>query len=397
MSGRRHSPVTEPLLEEGFFAGTHPAAPDPYAHLAAARAAGPVLWNERGGYWVATQHAAVHDAAVDPGRFCSGQGILVFEIGHEYASPPTMMHTDPPEHTRYRSLVQPAFRPSLMRRLEDRMRGQLVDLLDPVPTGEPLDIVEHLTVPFPLLVICELLGMDSARWREFFVWSEISIPGATDHTEEERAALQGQMIHALISATAHKRDHPDEDVLSLLGQAGLSDLEIAMFGVQLLVAGNETTRNTLSAGIEALARHPEQWERLRADRSLLGTATEEIIRWACPVIYFMRTAVADTTLAGVDIAAGEHVVLHYTSACRDELAFGPSAGEFDVGRTVNPHLAFGFGPHYCIGAALARLEIRLTLEALLDRYSSLELAGEVERTPSAVIAGIRHVPILLRP
>jgi len=186
-------------------------------------------------------------------------------------------------------------------------------------------------------------------------------------------------------------------VFSILAAAGLTDFEIAMFAVQLLTAGNETVRNTMSAGLVALAQHPDQWQRLRADRSLIGSAAEEMLRWSSSVIYFMRTAVADTELGNAHIAAGEHVVLHYASANRDESVFGPTAHQFDIARSPNPHLAFGFGTHYCIGAALARQEIAVVLNEALDRYESIELLGNVQRTRSSIIAGIGKAEFALTP
>jgi cytochrome P450 len=166
-----------------------------------------------------------------------------------------------------------------------------------------------------------------------------------------------------------------------------------MFLNQLLVAGNETTRNTISGGIWALAEHPDQWQRLLDDPSLVPTAVDEILRWTTAVIAFMRTATQDTTLGGVDIAEGDHTLMIYSSANRDEAQFGPTADQFDVGRTPNHHLAFGFGAHFCIGAALARLEVQLVLEELLSRFRTLEPAGEVAYSPSDIIAGVTSAPV----
>ena len=390
---RIHQPLTEPILTEGFMAGALPGIGDPVGHLDRLRSVEPVAWNQVGGYWVVTGHAEVHKASTDPATFCSARGILIEEIGHTYPTPPTMMHTDPPDHTRYRGLVQPAFRPSLMRRLEDQMREMVVQLVEALPTGTPVEITEALTIPFPLWVICELLGLDRARWRECYEWSEASVPGASDLTADERLAVQTRMVTELIAATTAKRGNPGDDVLTILAEAGLSEFEVAMFAVQLLTAGNETTRNALSGGLAALATNPDQWARLRAEPALIATAAEEIVRWTAPVIYFMRTATVDCELGGVAIAAGDPVVLHYTASSRDPLVFGDSAARFDIGRSPNPHLAFGHGAHYCIGAALARLEIRIVLEELTARFTTIEPAGDVQRTSSAIIAGYRAVPL----
>jgi cytochrome P450 len=167
-----------------------------------------------------------------------------------------------------------------------------------------------------------------------------------------------------------------------------------MFLIQLLVAGNETTRNLISAGLAALAAHPEQWAALRADPALVPTAVEELLRWTTPVISFMRTATADCSIRGQAVSAGDPVLLVYASANRDEEVFGDDAGALRVDRHPNPHVSFGFGPHFCLGAALARLEGRVVLSELVQRFGTVALAGPVERTASPVIAGVRHAPLV---
>ena len=394
-AGRQHEPLTEAVLTDGFFAGE--IVDDPWHHLKMLRAVGPVAWNEVGGYWVASHHREVQRASVDPARFCSAQGILTFEIGHQYPAPPTIMHTDPPDHTRYRALVAGAFRPSAMKAMHPHIVTHARWLLDRLRAPTSIELVHEFTVPFPLLVICELLGVPSNEWEKLYLWSEVSVPGASDHTVEQRRSIQGEMIGYLLGLVAHKKLHPSDDVFSILANAGLADFEIAMFAVQLLTAGNETVRNTLSSGIIELARHPDQWERLRADRSLIAQAAEEMLRWSSSVLYFMRTATTATELGGMNIDAGDHVVLLYASANRDEAIFGPSAGEFDIGRSPNPHLAFGFGAHYCIGAALARQEISVVLKEMLDRYVAIEVVGDVQRTRSSIIAGVSSAQLALTP
>ena len=376
------------LAEDTFQSGD---AQQLYARL---REKAPVARHEDPRFWVLSKHADVVAASTDPATFCSARGILLMEIGVEYPSPPTMMHTDPPDHTRYRGMVQPAFKPSLTRSLEPLVRQRARDLLDALAAG-PVDFVDAVAVPFPLLVICDLLGLPPEDWRRLWEWSEAVIPGATDWPEERRTALQAEMFTELVTTAKERRAEPRADVISQVAAEGLSDDELAMFLVQLLVAGNETSRNMLSGGIVALAAHPDQWRRLRADRALVPTAVEEILRWTSPVVYFMRTATRDVELRGQRIAAGDPVVLLYASANRDEDEFGPTADAFDVGRHPNHHVAFGFGPHFCLGAALARLEGKVLLEELLDRYGSIEKAGPAERTGSNVIAGITRAPVLL--
>ena len=279
------------------------------------------------------------------------------------------------------------------------MRARARALVERLEPGVPCDVVAPVTVPFPLQIIAELLGIPEDRWPRFYQWSDSVIPGATDWSDEERQTLQAEMITYLVGEAKSRRDEPRHDLISVLATAqvdgeSLTDDELTMFLVQLLVAGNETSRNMLSGGLVALAEHPDQWAALYNDRSLVAPAVEEFLRWTTPVIYFMRTATRPVEVRGVQIGAGDPVVLLYASANRDEDAFGAQADRFDVTRTPNHHLAFGFGPHFCIGAALARLEGRILLEVLLERFSRVEPAGPVERTRSSVIAGIRRAPLV---
>jgi cytochrome P450 len=390
--------LTAPLLDPDFYAG------DPFPLYARLRAEAPVARNPTLGFWVVSRHADVTAVSRDPETFCSKKGIMVFEIGSEYPTPPTMMHTDPPDHTRYRSLVQPGFRPKFMRGLEDGIRARTRTLVDRLEPGVPVDIVAELAVPLPLQVISDLLGVPDDEWPRFFRWSEAVIPGATDWPEEERQALSTEMVHYLLAAAADRRASPGQDIISELAAAEidgdrLSDAELAMFLVQLLVAGNETTRNMMSGGLLGLAETPGEWAALRtrveesAPRAL-AIATEEMLRWTTPVVAFMRTATRDAVVGDQEISEGDPVLMLYASANRDEAVFGSTGDRFDGGRDPNPHLAFGFGAHFCIGAVLARLEGRIVLEELLARFGSVEPVGPVIRTASPVIAGVRSAPMV---
>ncbi len=390
---------------------------DPFALYAELRRTSPVCWVERdgGGFWAVTTHPEVSSIGADPIGFCSSRGILVEEIGTTYDDPPTMMHTDPPQHTRYRRLVQPGFKPSLVRLMEAGVTAKARALVDQIESGQVVDIVPTLSIPFPLQVICELLGVDGEQWPRFFEWSEAVIPGESERSEEERAALQLEMWEYLIGVAEERRRAPADDLVSVLagvgldhgdggdgdgggggGDAELSEAELAMFLIQLLVAGNETTRNLISAGLVALSTHPEQWSALRADRSLVPGAVEELLRWTTPVISFMRTATSDCILRGQPVAEGDPVLLIYASANRDEEVFGADADQFCIDRAPNPQVSFGFGPHFCLGAALARLEGRVVLGELLDRFETISPAGDIERTASPVIAGVRQAPLVLQ-
>ena len=398
MSTERVSATADDLvarvLDEGFLAG------DPFPDLARLRSDAPVARHDETGAWVFTRHADVTAASRDPQTYCSGKGILLMEIGADYDTPPTMMHTDPPAHTRYRKLVQPAFAPSVMRKLDEVIRERARRAVAALPAGEPVDVVGELAVPFPLRVISDLLGIPEDDWPRFYEWSEAAIPGATDWPEERIAELMGEMVTYLLATATARRADPQDDVISLLATVEvdgdtLDDTELGMFLVQLLVAGNETTRNALSGGLVALSERPGEWARLRAQPDLVDTAVDEILRWTTPVVYFMRTTTREVTVRDVTLPAGTPVVLHYLAANRDEDEFGPSADAFDIARSPNHHVAFGSGPHFCLGAALARIELRAMLDALTARFAAIAPAGPVERSMSLVIAGVRAAPLVL--
>ena len=392
MTPRPGEALAAGLTDPSLYAG------DPFPLYARLRAEAPVAWNAEHGFWALTTHPEVQHAGADPQTFCSSRGSSSRRSASRHATPPTMMHTDPPAHTRYRRLVQPGFKPTVIRDLEAAVREHARRLIDEIEPGTPVDLLPALSVPFPLQVICHLLGVDGGEWPRFYEWSEAVIPGAVDWPPEKIAALQLEMWQFLVGTAKARRAAPRDDVISAIATAAvdgdeLTDDELAMFLVQLLVAGNETTRNLLSGGLLALADEPAQWARLRDDRALVPTAVEELLRWTTPVISFLRTAARDVELRGQLVAAGEPVLLVYAAANRDEAVFGDAAGRLDVARDPNPHLSFGFGPHFCLGAALARLEGRVVLDALLDRFSAIEPAGPVERAPSPVIAGIRKAPV----
>lgn len=393
-----HEPLTDALLDPATYAG------DLHGALDRLRAEAPLAWNATKGFWAVTRHADVSEASSDPARFCSAKGILVEEIGTTYDSPPTMMHADPPAHTRYRKLVRPGFTNTVVKALqplvEERTAAALDRLADLAAGGDPVDVTAELAVPLPIQLIATLLGLPEGDEQRLFEWSEAAIPGASDLSDERKMELLTEMTVELLSLAASRRTDPRHDVVSMLAtyeEDGdvLTDDELGMFLVQLLVAGNETTRNAVSGGLVALAQHPEQLDRLAADPGVVPSAVEEVLRWTTPVTSFLRTAVVDTELGGIAIAAGDPLLLLYAAANRDPAEFGPTAGTFDVGRTPNHHVALGHGPHFCLGAALARLELSVVLAGVVQRFSRLEVAGEVVRSGSSVISGIRSAPLRL--
>lgn len=394
-AGRPGADLAGPLSDPEFYTR------DPHALFARLRAEAPVAWNDELGFWAVTRHADVLAVSKDPHTFCSGKGILLRDIHRELPETPgALLYYDPPEHGRYRKLVQPAFAPSRIRALEGMVRERTRTLFEAVTLGEPVDVVPALAVPLPLLVIADLLGVPEADWPDLHRWTDALIELATEESEEN-LALATDMAVYFLGKIAERTAEPNDDLISLLATVEvdgerLTEAELMMFCGQLLVGGNETTRNLLSGGLVALAERPEQYARLRADRSLLPNAVEELLRWTTPVTSFLRTATRDTQVGGQPIAEGEPLLLLYASANRDEAVFGLTAGELDVARPDNHQVAFGFGEHYCIGAALARLEGRVFLEELLERVEAIEPAGDVMRLPSSVIGGITAAPLVLR-
>ena len=369
----------------------HTEAGDPFPTYAWLREQSPVHWDAKNGAWIVSRYEDVVYVSKNPKLFCSGQGVMV-----DADMQISIVTMDDPRHSQLRSLISRGFTPRMVQRLDERVREITTACIDAVAARGACDFAQDLAVPLPLLVIAEMIGIRHEDRAQFAQWSDTMILAAGQQANleilEKASNAFAEYATYLQDVFAERRRNPREDLVSTLLAAesdgklatdgeNISADELLQFMTLLLVAGNETTRNTISGGLVALAQNPDQWARLVADRSLVTSAVEEILRWSTAVIYFMRTATKDTTLGGVEIAAGDPVVMVYASANRDETEFGPTAGEFDIGRTPNRHLAFGFGAHFCLGAALARLEITAVLECLLDRgVTRLEPAGPVGRT-----------------
>ncbi|MFA5883437.1 MAG: cytochrome P450 [Acidimicrobiia bacterium] len=346
----------------------------------------------------------IREVSREPGRFCSGRGAMVHDpirTGTFRSDSPSILFVDPPDHAQHRGLVNRKFTPRAVSGMEARVREIATTVFDRLPAGaEPIDVVDHLTAPFPLMVIAELLGIPDGDRGDFRRWSDATIESTDRPPEDTMAAIME--MHAFLAAHVEQKvRNPGDDLVSVLAHGEvqgrrLGPDEIFTWLLTLLVAGNETTRTLLSGGMVALAEHPDQRAALAANPAGIPAAVEECLRWVTPIQTFCRTVVADTTVGGVPVQADDYLIMLYASGNRDERAFGPTAGAFDVTRPVNPaHLAFGFGEHLCLGAALARLEARVFLEELLARFPEYELAGEPERVPSTLVAGIHVLPVVL--
>jgi cytochrome P450 len=385
-----------PLDDRDFYLGDVERA---YRRL---RAEAPVYWCASGGFWALSKYADVEHVSRNPRLFCSGQGVLVkdpMRDGTMPATPPSIIYMDPPAHVRYRRLVSKAFTPRMVRALEPRIRALACESLDALRPGVPVDLVEHVAVPLPMLVIAEMLGVSAADRPAFKRWSDTIIAGADLGVAATMETVQ-ELFGYFLRELQVRREAPRDDLVSALAQAEvdgerLADDEVLMFCLTLLVAGNETTRNLIAGGARALIEFPEERRRLAADPTLLPGAVEEMLRWVTPVRSFARTATEDTAIRGQRIAAGDYVVLLYGSANRDEEVWGATADRFEVARPPVPgHLAFGLGPHACIGANLAALEAEVLFGELLRRFPEFALAGEVEVLRSTVMNGVVRMPVV---
>jgi len=357
------------------------------------------------GFWAVSRYEDIRNLSRDPAHFCSGRGALVNDPMRGSTAPmsaPSILHMDPPEHAAFRGLVNRRFTPRAMSGLAESIRKTASTLLDGVDPLSEIDFVAELAAPFPLTVIAELLGIDEADREDFRGWSDAAIESPDLPPDETMAAL-GQLSGFIVEHIRSKRDHPGEDLVSLLvgsdiGGCPLSKEELFMFLLTLLVAGNETTRTLLSGTAVVLHEHPDQRAALASDVSLVPGGVEECLRWVTPVHAFCRTATEDTVVADVPIAAGDYLCMLYASGNRDERVFGEDAARFEVRRPANPmHVAFGFGEHVCLGASLARLEARIFVEELLERFPRYEVTGRAERVRSTTVAGIRSLPVVLAP
>jgi cytochrome P450 len=384
-------PFAPPLHDPTFHAG------DPFPAFRRLRAESPVHWHPTPGFWALSRHEDVLAVSRDPATFCSSRGVLLSDIERPVMPRQSIIYIDPPEHAKYRKLVQPAFSPGRIRALEERIGETVRELLDRVPVGAPVDFVDAFAAPLPLLVIGHMLGVPGADRARFKRWSDAIIEAGTQPTAENMAQ-SAELLDYFAGVLADRRQRPADDLISVLVHSEidgerLEDFDLLMFCMTLLVAGNETTRNLLSHGALALATRPDQRALLASDPALMPGAVEEMLRWGSPVSSFMRVATRDTRIRGTRIREGERLIMLYASANRDESVFGADAEEFRVTRDASGHVAFGFGEHFCLGAQLARMEARIAFAQLLARFEGWELAGDVERLPSLIMRGIVHLPL----
>src|SRR5437870_5418888 len=389
------------------------AAGPPHEAFTVLRREAPLFWNGNGhrnrdGFWARARSRAIWTVSLAPKTFSTARRgtILRNWTEEEFASNQTLMiNMDPPRHTKYRRLVNLGFSPKMTNRLEPHMHEITRRIIDNIAARGACDFVTDVAAELPLQVIVEMMGVPIEDRHKVFEWSSTMI-GFDDPEYGAGSNAAGKVAAAEIYMYAHElaTDHrrcPRDDMVSVLLEAEvegekLSKIDFNSFFLLLLVAGNETTRNTISGGMLALIEHPEERARLLRDPSLFPTAVDEMVRWVSPVMYFVRTAMHDTEILGQPVRENQRVTLWYGSANRDEEHF-QHPDRFDVGRNPNDHLGFGIGPHFCLGANLARLEIRIMFEELLRRLPDIELASPPTRLRSNFIGGIKHMPVRFTP
>ena len=387
-----------------------------HAALTHLRAKNPVAWVDNPPYrpfWAITKHADIMAIERANELFISEpRPVLASAAADDLAKEQlaaglglrTLIHMDDPHHRKVRQIGADWFRPKAMRDLKvrvDELAKRYVDKMADI--GPECDFVTDVAVDFPLYVIMSLLGLPESDFGRMHKLTQEMFGGDDDEYKRDGGSLEDQMavlfdfFEYFTKLTASRREHPTDDLASAIANGRidgepLSDVDTASYYVIVASAGHDTTKDAISGGLHALIQNPDELARLRDDPELMGTAVEEMIRWSTPVKEFMRTATADTTVRGVDIAKGESVYLAYVSGNRDEEVF-TDPFRFDVSRDPNKHVAFGYGIHFCLGAALARMEMSSLFTELIGRLESIELTGEPELSATTFVGGLKHLPI----
>lgn len=381
----------------------------PHALFARMRREAPVRWNpmpDEPGFWAVVKHQDIAAISRDTETFSSYRGGTM--IRDEAIFPLSisrfiMLNMDPPLHTDYRTLAHGIFTARRVAEMESEVRRIARHLLEAALDKGDFDLVADVAIPLPSRVFAEILGLGKAEEAKLVEW--ISRAASFDDTQPQVDGESGLDVFMegasfLAELVEQRRREPGEDLITMLmdakiGGRRLNDVELTAFLGGMTIAGTDTTRHCFSGGMLALIEHPDEWRVLKADPSLVTTAVEEVIRWVTPALHFRRTATCDTELRGVPIREGEKVVLWYASSNRDEDVFA-SADRFDVRRADNPHQGFGGGGrHFCLGAGLARLELRVLLEEAIVVFSRLELAGQPSHVRSSWLSALDELPVQL--
>ncbi|MFF3762657.1 cytochrome P450 [Streptomyces sp. NPDC001922] len=385
----------------------------PLPELAELRRTAPVWWNPQphnvagfqdDGYWVVTRHTDVKAVSTDPETFSSNTNTAIIRFNESISRDQIdvqkliMLNMDPPEHTRLRQIVQRGFTPRAIRALREALTSRASRIVSGAAGKPSGNFVTDIASELPLQAIAELIGVPQEDRLKLFDWSnkmaayddpELAV------TEEVGVESAMELISYSMNMAAARKQCPAHDIVTKLvaasDEGSLTSDEFGFFVLVLTVAGNETTRNAITHGMHAFLTHPEEWERFKAERP--ATTADEIVRWATPIVSFQRTATRDTELGGAHIKEGDRVGMFYSSANNDPEAFDRPE-TFDITRDPNPHLGFGGGgPHFCLGASLARMEIDLIFNAIADTVPDIRLEGEPRRLRSAWINGVKEMRV----
>lgn len=387
----------------------------PYEALAKLRRQMPVYWNPvqgdgptRGGFWLITRHKDIVQVEKDTQVFSSHQGLTLADAPSSSSGPAWSMvrdgltHLDPPMHSAHKKIVAPSFTPRSIARMENGVREIAAEVIHRARGMREVDFAEEIALRFPVAVVLgEVLGIPREDFSKVIYWSDV-IAAPSDPSFPRLAGVKvvQDMYRYALDILASRRRTPQDDVLSMLAHAStaegaaMSDEMFVRYFWSLITGAFDTTASAIAGGMLALIQFPGEHARLLAQPSLLTTAVEEILRWETPTIYFRRTATVDTIFEGKRITRGQRVVMCYASGNRDEDVFA-NPEVFDVGRKPNDHLSFGYGPHFCLGSSLARMEIRLLFEQIIDCRLQVKLRGETKRARSNFQNRIKQMPATL--
>ncbi len=361
------------------------------------RRACPVAPHQDEDFWVVAGHEDISRISKDPATYSSAKGVLIGDRKRKVAAADSILYIDPPRHVTHRRIVNRAFTVRRVAELAPVVERIARDALDAIDPTAPVDAVDAISAPVPILVIAHMLGVPAEDLPTFRTWSDAIAIAATDPTDPRAMAAIDFFTYfneRLDSRTAE----PKDDLLSaVVADAELTRAEQLSFCMTLLVAGNETTRSLISGGLAALADHPEQRAALAADESLIPAAVEEMLRWVTPILAMSRTTTCPVEIGNAHIDAGSYLIMLYAAANRDETVFGADAHEFDVTRSPNPHLAFGIGEHFCLGAQLARLEARIVFTEILRRWPNYRVLDGRQMGASTLLRETVTLPILFQP
>jgi cholest-4-en-3-one 26-monooxygenase len=381
----------------------------PHREWAYLRKHAPVFWYERPGFdpfWVVSKHADIVWAGKHPALLWNAPRLAVFAND---VPPPTaeesrhLLNMDPPDHVKYRQVASKRFTPRAVQGWEPKVRQITREVIDAAARREQIDFVKDVSAPITIAVIALMLGVPEHDWPLLFRWTnEVIAPEDPEFQRDgdKQKTLEGARLEVFAyfnELAERRRRSATNDIVSEVANGrvdgrALPPVELLSYLFLLVVAGNETTRNAMTGGMLAFIENPGEWKRLQENAALVTPAVEEIVRWTTPVIQFCRTATEDLSLRGQTIRAGQSLCLFYPSGNRDEDIF-PDGDVFRIDRQPNDHIGFGRGEHVCLGAHLARLEIRAVFEELRTRLVRAELAGPVDRVRSSFVGGIKRAPL----